>query len=158
MYPQANVAVTQLSLIHNAGAAAHLSLGRALAPLREEGVLIVASGAITHNFAWLDGQAEGGQAPFPKAQIFTDWVAERLTVQDATALLAYRSAPHGAESHPTEEHIMPLFVALGAAGGATPQRFRPRFAYGALAMDAYLWRDTVAVPSGNQAILGNVSN
>lgn len=139
MYPQANVPVTQLSLSRNASAATHFALGQALAPLRDEGVLIVASGAITHNFAWLDWGAEGDQAPLAKAQIFANWVGDRLAAMDVSGLLDYRSAPYGAESHPTEEHILPLFVALGAASADTLLRYRPRYAYGGLAMDAYLW-------------------
>jgi 4,5-DOPA dioxygenase extradiol len=146
MYPQANVPVMQLSLVRNADPATHFELGRALAPLREEGVLIVGSGAITHNFAWLDWRAEAGNAPLPKAEVFANWVAERLAAQDISALLAYRSAPYGAEAHPSEEHFLPLFVALGAASDEMPLRYRPRFAYGGLAMDAYLWRD-LAAPS-----------
>ena len=140
MYPQADVPVTQLSLTRNASTATNFELGQALAPLREEGVLIVASGAITHNFSWLDWHAED-ETKFPQAKIFTDWVAEKLAAQNVSALLAYRSAPYGAESHPTEEHFLPLLVALGAADGDVPVRYRPRFAYGGLAMDAYLWRD-----------------
>lgn len=144
MFPQANVPVTQLSLAHNASTATHFALGQALVPLREEGVLILASGSITHNFGWLNWHAKTGQAPVPQAQIFTDWVAEQLTAKDVPALLAYRSAPYGAESHPSEEHLLPLFVALGAACGDTPLRYRPHFTYGGLAMDAYLWRNTGA--------------
>ncbi|MDD2776509.1 MAG: hypothetical protein PHU06_11180 [Gallionella sp.] len=75
----------------------------------------------------------------PKAQIFTDWVADRLAVQDLPALLNYRAAPYGAEAHPTEEHFLPLFVAWGAAMGEKPVRYSPPFTYGSLAMDAYLW-------------------
>jgi len=78
-------------------------------------------------------------APVPQAAAFTDWVAEQLAVQDVAALLAYRSAPFGAESHPTEEHFLPLFAALGAAGDDVPLRYQPRFAYSGLAMDAYVW-------------------
>ena len=141
MYPQANVPVIQLSLVQNAGPASHFELGRLLAPLREEGVLIVGSGAITHNFAWLDWTAQADKAPFPQAEVFSNWVAERLAAQDISALLAYRSAPYGAESHPGEEHFMPFFVALGVAKSNIPQRCRPRFSYGALSMDAYIWRD-----------------
>lgn len=141
MYPQANVPITQLSLVRGADPATHFELGRALAPLREEGVLIVGSGAITHNFAWLDWRAEADKAPLPQAETFTNWVAERLAAQDIQALLTYRSAPYGAESHPSEEHFLPFFVALGAAKDNTPQRYRPRFSYGALSMDAYVWRD-----------------
>ncbi|BBP00398.1 dioxygenase [Sulfuriferula nivalis] len=140
MYPQANIPITQLSLVHNASAAAHVALGRALVPLRDEGVLILASGAITHNFGWLDIHAQADAAPLPEAQQFTDWVAKRVAAQDVDGLLAYRSAPHGADAHPSEEHFLPFFVALGAANGDIPLRFRPRFTYGALAMDAYLWQ------------------
>lgn len=144
MYPQANVPVTQLSLVRNASSATHFALGQALAPLREEGVLIVASGAITHNFSWLGWQIEGNQAPLPQAKMFSNWVAERLAENDVSALLAYRSAPYGAEAHPTEEHFLPFFVALGAASGDTPLRYSPQFTYGGLAMDAYLWKDSTA--------------
>jgi 4,5-DOPA dioxygenase extradiol len=142
MYPQANVPVTQLSLARNTSAESNFALGKALAPLRDEGVLIVTSGAITHNFGWLDWHAEGGQAPLPQAEIFTNWVAERLAARDVSALFAYRSASYGAESHPTEEHFLPLLVALGAANGDMPLRYQPHFAYGGLAMDAYLWQNS----------------
>ena len=140
MYPQANVPVTQLSLARNDNTAANFALGQALSPLRDEGVLIIASGAITHNFGWLDWHASDDQEPLPQARIFTDWVAEALAAQDIPALLKYRSVPYGADSHPTEEHFLPLFVAMGAAGDNTPSRYRPHFCYGGLAMDAYLWQ------------------
>jgi len=139
MYPQADVPVMQLSLVRNAGPTIHFGLGRALAPLRDEGVLILCSGAITHNFAWLDWRAGAGKAPFPQAEVFNMWVAGQLAAQNVSAMLSYRSAPHGAESHPSEEHFMPLFVALGAAKDNTPQRYHPLFSYGALSMDAYIW-------------------
>lgn len=141
MFPQADVPVAQLSLVRNAGPAAHFALGQALAPLREEGVLIVATGSITHNFGWLDWQAAGDPTPVPQAKGFADWVAARVQAQDVTALLDYRSAPHGSASHPTEEHFLPFFVALGAADGDRPTRHQPPFTYGGLAMDAYVWRD-----------------
>jgi 4,5-DOPA dioxygenase extradiol len=141
MYPQANVPVTQLALIRNGNPASHFALGRALAPLRDEGVLILASGSITHNFAWLDWHATGDQAPLPQAEVFTNWVAERLLARDVSGMLAYRSAPFGADAHPTEEHFLPLFVALGAANGDAPMRYQPHFTYGAIAMDAYVWGD-----------------
>ena len=139
MYAKANLPVAQLSLTWQ-GAAAHFALGQTLAPLRDEGVLILASGAITHNFAWLDWNARNDRPPLPKARAFTDWVAGQLTARNVSALLDYRSAPHGAESHPSEEHLLPLFVALGAADGDLPERYRPDFAYAGLAMDAYVWR------------------
>jgi 4,5-DOPA dioxygenase extradiol len=142
MFPEANVPVTQLALIRNGGAAQHLALGRALAPLRDQGVLILATGAITHNFDWIVWRQDGDQAPLDKAQRFADWAAERIAAHDVPGLLSYRAAPHGAEAHPSEEHFLPLFVALGAAGADAAQRHHPRFAYAGLAMDAYVWRDT----------------
>jgi 4,5-DOPA dioxygenase extradiol len=142
MYPGANVPITQLSLVGDAGPATHVEIGRALAPLRDEGVLIVCSGAITHNFSWINWRAKEGEAEFPQAREFTDWVAESLAAHDVQSLLAYRDTRYGAEAHPTEDHFMPLFVALGAALDDTPARFRPRFTYGGLAMDAYLWKDS----------------
>jgi len=140
MYPQAGLPVTQLSLIRGADPATHLELGRALAPLRDEGVLIVGSGAITHNFGWIDWRA--GTTPLPKAKAFADWIADRLAAQDIASLLAYRSAPYGADAHPTEDHFLPFFAALGAAMGDAAERFEPHFAYGGLSMDAYLWRQS----------------
>ncbi len=144
MYPQANVPVTQISLARNKEPATYFELGKLLSPLRDEGILIIASGAITHNFAWLDWQANGNPAPFSKAYIFSEWVAERLATQDSSALLEYRLAPYGSESHPTEEHFLPLLVALGAAGENVPQRHSPHFSYGGLSMDAYLWGHSVS--------------
>ena len=140
MYPRATVPVTQLSLIRHGSPAQHYALGQALAPLRDEGVLIVATGAITHNFGWLDWRNAAAR-PVPQARVFADWVAARLDAQDASALMAYRSAPGGAEAHPGEEHFLPLFVAMGAAGDALPLRHPLPFSYGGLAMDAYAWRD-----------------
>lgn len=137
MYPRAHLPVTQLSLARQ-GAQAHYLLGQALAALRDEGVLILVSGAITHNFDWLDFAAGSGDAPHPPALLFADWVGEHSG--NAAALLDYRSAPYGAASHPSEEHFLPFLVAMGAGGGAIPERHRPGFTYGGLAMDAYVWR------------------
>jgi 4,5-DOPA dioxygenase extradiol len=137
LYPTARVPVTQLALVRGAGPAAHLALGRALALLRDEGVLIFASGAITHNFGWLERAPDA--EPLPQAAAFAAWVGEKLGAGDTAVLAAYRSAPHGADAHPSEDHFLPLFVAAGAAAGDTPQRLQPRYAYGGLAMDAYVW-------------------
>jgi 4,5-DOPA dioxygenase extradiol len=138
LYPQADIPVTQLSLIKNGSPANHLAMGKALTALRWEGVLIIATGSITHNFGWLDWSS--GAPIVPKAQVFNDWVTEQLSSRNVPALLAYRAAPYGAEAHPTEEHFLPLFVALGAAGEDTPLGFHPSLAYGGLSMDAYLWQ------------------
>jgi 4,5-DOPA dioxygenase extradiol len=139
MFPEARIPVTQLSVVRGADALAHFALGRALESLRDEGVLILASGAITHNFGWLDWLAAGRSAVHPQAKSFADWLGEKVAAHDAAALLAYRGAPNGAEANPTEEHMSPFFVALGAAGEDRAVRHQPPFAYGGLAMDAYVW-------------------
>lgn len=139
LYPEANVPVTQLSLIHHGSAAQHVGLGEALGPLRDEGVLIVTTGAITHNFAWLDWNASADVTEVPQARAFADWVGTQIDARNAAALIAYRDTPLGVAAHPTEEHFLPLFVAIGAAGEDAPRRYQPGFSYGGLAMDAYVW-------------------
>ena len=139
MYPDADIPVTQLSIQPNAGTAWHLQLGKALQPLREQGVLILASGAVTHNFGWLSSSKK----PLPAAQIFSDWLGENLQKREIDKLLHYRHkvAPFGADAHPTEEHLLPLFVTLGTSTDAnTLTRYTPEFTYAALAMDAYVWQ------------------
>jgi 4,5-DOPA dioxygenase extradiol len=147
MFPDADVPVTQISLVRNGNVSTHFEIGKALAPLRDEGVLILTSGAITHNFGWLDWRADGSKAPLAKAETFNEWVAEKVASHDNAALLGYRNAPFGSESHPTEEHFLPFIVALGAANGDAPLRYRPNFAYGGLSMDAYVWSDSPSVIS-----------
>jgi 4,5-DOPA dioxygenase extradiol len=142
MFPEADIPVTQLSLIRNGTTNMHFEIGKALAPLRDEGILILTSGAITHNFSWLNWHADGGEMPNPKAQAFGDWVANQIAAHDDAGLINYRRATNGAEAHPTEEHFMPLFVALGATNADIPTRYRPRFTYDALSMDAYLWANS----------------
>ena len=141
MYPKATVPVTQLSLIRNGSPVQHFALGQVLAPLRDEGVLVVATGAITHNFDWLDVNPDASSVA--QARAFADWVAARLEVHDTPGLLAYLSAPYGAVAHPSAEHFLPLFVGLGAAGDDRLQRYQPPFSHGGLVMDAYVWRDAL---------------
>lgn len=138
MFPQASIPVTQLSVTHQSPET-HLKLGQALSVLRDEGVLILASGAITHNFAWIDWQTESDAPPLPQALAFSDWVAKQLRQQNSGMLCDYRAAPHGAAAHPTAEHFMPLLVAMGA-GDASPSLHRLPFAYRGLSMDAYVWQ------------------
>lgn len=107
--------------------------------MRDEGILILASGAVTHNFGWL---SKPGSPPYPAAVEFAQWLGQALADDREAELLAYRAkAPHGAEAHPTEEHLMPFFVAWGASDDADQmRRFTPEYTYGGLAMDAYLWQ------------------
>ncbi|MEU5209559.1 class III extradiol ring-cleavage dioxygenase [Streptomyces sp. NPDC020742] len=112
MYPDADVPVLQLSL-PSLDPARLLALGRRLAPLREEGVLIIGSGFFTHNLAAL--RERNGGTPAWSAE-FDDWGRRALEAQDLDALLDFtRKAPAGRLAHPRTEHFVPLFVTLGAA-------------------------------------------
>ena len=136
MYPQADVPVVQVSVQTELGPRHHLALGRALAPLANEGVLILGSGHMTHN---LRERRDG--APAPYAREFQDWVKQRIDGRALDELADYRKlTPNGVRAHPTDEHFLPLFVALGAAG----ENYKARRLYdgietGTLAMDAYLF-------------------
>jgi 4,5-DOPA dioxygenase extradiol len=143
MYPKADIPVVQVSIDPRRGSGYHLELGRHLAPLRDEGVLIMGSGGVTHNLrelAW-----EGGQAGTPQwAAAFNEWVAEVIAAGRIDDLLAYRDlAPDAARNHPTEEHFFPLLCALGATSG-DERRARVHHSYtmGALSMDAYQFGDS----------------
>lgn len=137
MYPEADVPVVQLSVQPAMSPRHHYEVGRALAPLSGEGVLIVGSGHLTHNLRdWVTMRSQSARAPY--AQHFQDWVRERLERHDVDGLATYRQNPDGVRAHPTEEHFLPLFVALGAAGDrAVAERVFDGFEGNALAMDAY---------------------
>jgi 4,5-DOPA dioxygenase extradiol len=133
MYPSADIPVLQLAIQPHRGTRHHLELGRALAPLRDEGVLILGSGGITHNLGALSAPAA---APVAWAVAFSDWMHETITAGDDDALVDYRNrAPQAAQNHPTEEHLLPLLVAAGAGGRG--RRVHTSTTYGSLMMDAY---------------------
>jgi 4,5-DOPA dioxygenase extradiol len=141
IYPEADIPVTQLSIQPQLGPAHHLTLGRALAPLRGEGVLILATGGVVHNLRQFHVDRE---RPADWALSFDAWVAERIAAGDSEALVRYRQTrPDGAKAHPTDEHFMPLFVAMGAGGGKGRALHRS-FAHGSLSMAAYGWDDMPA--------------
>jgi 4,5-DOPA dioxygenase extradiol len=142
IYPQSGIPVVQLSLIAGGDAKAHLALGRALAPLRKEGVLIFASGGAVHNLRWLDRDGSGVKIDW--AEEFDRWVGDRIVAGDSEALADYRErAPNANLAHPSEEHFLPLLVALGAAengnGGAKGKRIHDSFNLGSLSMASYEW-------------------
>ena len=115
-FPEASVPVIQLSLPFPARPAELLRLGRALAPLRQRGVLLVGSGGIVHNLRTVT--LEEDEAPTPDwARAFDAWVRDRLAKLDLEALADYAGrAPHVALAVPTSEHFEPLFVVLGTVG------------------------------------------
>ena len=138
LYPDADIPVLPLSIQPALGPAHQYALGQALAPLRSEGVLLIGSGSITHNLHDLGaGYSAERQAPYVRP--FIDWIEQRLAAGDIDALLDYRrQAPFAERAHPTDEHLLPLFVALGAAGeSATAQRIDAGIDLGILAMDIY---------------------
>jgi len=140
MYPDADIPVLQLSIQTERGPKHHLALGRALAPLREEGVLIIGSGSFTHNLAEFRTRRPELNAPsLPWVDAFADWVHEAAISGRVDDLLDYRSlAPFAHKNHPTDEHFLPLFAALGAAGeGARAERLHNSANYGVLRMDVY---------------------
>ena len=138
MYPGHDVPVVQLAVQPGRGTAHHLSVGRALAPLTREGVLVIGSGHVTHNLRdWMI--THGQRAPLTYAASFAGWLADTLARRDDDELLAYRErGPGAARAHPSEEHFLPIYVAWGAAGrDATAARVYAGYDGAALAMDAY---------------------
>jgi 4,5-DOPA dioxygenase extradiol len=137
MYPGADIPVTQLSVQSRRDARHHYQLGQALAPLRDEGVLVFGSGGIVHNLRELDWSRSGSVMPW--ARSFNDWIAQKLEAGAMEELLDYRRlAPQPARAHPTEDHFDPFFVALGA-GGLPARRLDFGFDMGSLGMDGYLF-------------------
>lgn len=135
MYPDADIPVVQLSLPSHAGPALQVKVGQALRSLREQGVLLVGSGSITHNLGELNWRA-GPEVITPWAGEFRDWMVERLRQDDRVALLDYRrQAPDAVRNHPSDEHLLPLFFALGA--GEQFGLVHSGFTYSALGMDVY---------------------
>jgi 4,5-DOPA dioxygenase extradiol len=139
-YPKADVPVVQLSVQSDLGPAHHLALGRALAPLRDEGVLILGSGGATHNLREMFFHAKDDPAQEYAAE-FDQWLAEAVTQGRQKAMVAYRTeGPEGRRNHPTAEHYLPILVPAGAAGPGTGGRVLHRsFTYGILSMAAYAW-------------------
>jgi 4,5-DOPA dioxygenase extradiol len=140
MYPNADIPVTQISLQASRDPAWHFALGRALSPLREKGVLIVGSGSITHNLREIFRHPQGEPAPSWVTE-FCEWIEQKIEAGDMAALNDYRKlAPQAVRNHPTDEHLLPLFVVLGAADEIEQgKRLNTVMTYGMLAMDMWLF-------------------
>lgn len=139
MYPEADIPVAQLSIQPMLGPSHHYRLGQQLSSLREQGVLIIGSGSLTHNLGdvvWNAGDDASHIADY--VLTFQDWIHAKLMAGDLHALLDYRQqAPFATRAHPTDEHLLPLFVALGAGGYESIHRYFDGITEGALAMDIY---------------------
>ncbi|HUA76601.1 MAG TPA: class III extradiol ring-cleavage dioxygenase [Acetobacteraceae bacterium] len=139
-YPAADIPVLQLSVQTELGPRHHLMLGEALAGLRAEGILVLGSGSFTHDLRRFRVGRPGIDAPETEdVAEFSAWMDAHIRAHDVEGLVEYRRlAPHAADEHPTEEHLLPLYVALGAAGAAAgAKRLHSSVEYGFLRMDAY---------------------
>ena len=116
MFPRADIPTLQLSLQHGLDPATHLAIGRALTPLREQGVLIVGSGQTYHN---MRGFTDRGGAADPAAEAFDLWLREAMADRETRdrSLIAWAQAPGARQAQPHEDHLLPLMVAAGAAAG-----------------------------------------
>jgi 4,5-DOPA dioxygenase extradiol len=140
MLPSANVPLVQVSLPADVQTADVYAIGQALSPLREQGVLLMGSGSMTHNLYELrreDGPTE------PYVLDFCAWVEAHLRQGDLASLLDYRRlAPHAERAHPTDEHFRTIFFALGASnwgqgGLPSPEYISHEVVYQSLSMDAF---------------------
>ena len=138
MFPEADVPVYQVSLPLSLNTQQALQLGRGLKALRDEGILVVGAGSITHNL--YDIRSPGSPSE-RYVDEFTSWIKQTLAEGDLEALVNYRSlAPHAAKAHPTEEHFLPLLVAVGASDeGEAMTLIEGDVTYGVLSMESYAW-------------------
>lgn len=146
LYPDADVPVIQVSLPFDADEAKAWALGQALAPLAQDGVLVIGSGSLTHNlYEFRTGEVEAADY----AREFAAWIRQAVLAGDTQRLLqALQIAPHAARAHPTPEHYLPLLVAAGAAGAAGPTTvLHGGIRHGVLAMESYVFGRQVLLDS-----------
>jgi len=143
-YPDVDVPVLPLAFPANWSPRQLFALGRSLAPLRSEGVLVLGSGSITHNLRLVfsrtahERTASADGPELPESAAFRRWFVERSTAQDTEALFDYRrQAPHAAYMHPSDEHLLPWYVAAGAGHEGPMLRVHDSVTAGCLGMDAY---------------------
>ncbi len=147
LFPSADIPVLPLAFVPTDSPQEQFRLGEALAPLRGENVLILGSGSMTHNLqrVFAGGiRADPDQPEIPQSQAFRRWFVERSAARDWAALFDYRQrAPHAVDMHPSDEHLLPWFVAAGAGGRqAAPLRLHDSVTYGALGMDVYAFGES----------------
>ena len=153
MYPNADIPVLQLSVQTHLGPEHHLRIGRALASLRLEGVLIIGSGSFTHDLSEFRGHGPNDPSP-DWVDGFADWFDAALTNSQIADLIDYRrQAPFAVKNHPTEEHLLPLYVALGAAGAdARSERLHASATFSVLRMDVYTFNDQSEIPRAENSL------
>jgi 4,5-DOPA dioxygenase extradiol len=153
MYPAADIPIIELSVQPGRDARWHYRVGQALAPLHDENILIIGSGNLTHN---LREAFRGHCTQIPVwVSEFAEWVASRVENNDIESLLNWEAlAPNAKQNHPTPEHFLPFFIALGAAENSSQaQRLNKEMAMGVLAMDVYVFGDNTASTRSIEALL-----
>lgn len=150
LFPKADVPVFQVSMPAQLDALQALDYGAALAPLADEGVLIIGSGSLTHN---LSEFFQGSANDTDYADEFVAWIREAVEAGDRDRLTtALTRAPHARRAHPTPEHFLPLLVALGAARSALPVTVLPgEMIKDVLSMESYVFGENLS------AVLGAVT-
>lgn len=144
-FPDARIPVVQVSIDPRRDAVWHYAIGKALSELRRDGILLIGSGHITHNLRAFFTVFRHGALVDPvlasQVDAFTNWFADRLAAGDRDAVMNWKErAPHPAENHPTDEHLMPIFFAYGAAGEtAKAERVHASRQMGFFAFDSYLF-------------------
>jgi 4,5-DOPA dioxygenase extradiol len=138
MFPDADIPVVPLSVQSHLGPTHAYRVGQALATLAAHNILIMGSGNVTHNLRDLMVlRMQGGATP-DYVQAFADWIHTHMVQRDVTGLLDYRQQASGQRAHPSDEHLLPLFTALGAAGAdAQPEAFFRGISDHVIAMDGY---------------------
>ncbi|MDH4061648.1 MAG: dioxygenase [Aquincola sp.] len=141
-YPGADIPILPLGWSPRDSPARLFALGEALAPLATEGILVLGTGSMTHNLrrvAQAGFHVQSIRPEIPESAAFRAWFMDRAAARDWEALFDYRArAPHAADMHPTDEHLLPWFIAAGAGGReATPVRLHDSVTHGVLGMDAY---------------------
>jgi 4,5-DOPA dioxygenase extradiol len=149
MYPAADIPVLPLAWVPKLPPARQFALGEALSALSRQGVLVMGTGSITHNLrrVFSGGRTNVDAPEIAESASFRAWMSERSAARDWEQLFDYRSqGPHAADMHPTDEHLLPWFVAAGAGGReAAPQRLHEGVTYGCLGMDVYAFGPQAAV-------------
>ena len=145
MWPAADIPVLPLAFPPDWSPARLFALGQALAPLTDEGVLVLGSGSITHNLrlVFANNRPTLDAPEIAECAAFRRWFADHAAAADWPALLDYRrQAPHAVLMHPTDEHLLPFFIAAGAGGAG--KRLHQSLTYGCLGMDAYAFGESAA--------------
>ena len=147
LYPDASMPVLQVSMPYPQSPRDYYRIGEALRPMADEGYLILGSGGLTHNLGHFQAQPNAA-APLPYVAPFVDWFHQRLQVFDLEALFDYRHQAPGAQlAHPTDDHLMPLFFALGAASLPRATRLHSSVSHAFLSMDIYAFGNQVGLVS-----------